>query len=830
MIDNLLGSLDYTAKLPTDIKVNTDLPKFRDLTPVNINNLLADNQKDDQLSFDDLLRRNEQKYGRTEELNKPYFINRYEYERYINSDKDNGSFFNWKPNPIFKNPLYFDNEELNAQQQSGLRQFINGTSKALPSMISSFVEGLNPIPGTKEGEFQKWIHDWSKQLEYTHPNYYSKQEKDNPFAISTILDGNFWGDKVLKNAGFTIGAIGGVLAWDAAISAATLGSGTAPATAIAIGKGISMISKRFSTAQKLINGVNEASMVGKAIKSSNLAYEGLKNYSLGQKALTYSKLGFLNYVGSNSEASIEGYEGLESLNDELISEFIKREGRKPEDFEYANMKDIARQMANTRYSMNLPLLMITNAIEFGSLFSPSKLLTTGGIGFGERLATDAAGKIFKRGFKDFTVLEKLGYSVTNPLVKNFLAESFQEGTQYSIEKATRDLGFKKFQNPNFRVGLSEYMESQALGIKKTFSETEGLESMLIGGITGAITTGFTSSWDKFISKQSEKESKILDETINEYNTLTEEGILDSKYFKDYMTRVVERDQMNFDGTLTHLTIEAQIQKAIEDKNVFAFKALQHDKLFNLVSLATRLDKLDAFKLKIEQLRGLSTEELAQNLGIQNLDEEQIKRLSGVIDEYVDLVQNKVEQMSDIIKVVNNSLINNFDPEKDELKFHAFNDLKNTFAFQLSNISDIKGRISEEMDNLLSDKMNPLSESLINTLLGQEESEQTLIIDDFTKNFVSEKGFDLSILDNKYAKPYIEQLNALNSEISTLNLSIESAKAAKLPYEGYKSKLNQKKKQLADFVEFLSEFNNKIQTFSETLKNSQDFTEASNIDA
>ena len=134
-------------------------------------------------------------------------------------------------------------------------------------------------------------------------------------------------------------------------------------------------------------------------------------------------------------------------------------------------------------------------------------------------------------------------------------------------------------------------------------------------------------------------------------------------------------------------------------------------------------------MKIEQLRELSVEELAQNLGIQNLDEEQTKKLSGIIDEYVDLVQNKVEQMSDIIKVVNNSLINNFDPDKDGLKFHAFNDLKNTFAFQLSNISDIKGRISEEMDNLLSDKMNPLSESLINTLLGQEESEQTLIIDE-----------------------------------------------------------------------------------------------------
>lgn len=37
-------------------------------------------------------------------------------------------------------------------------------------------------------------------------------------------------------------------------------------------------------------------------------------------------------------------------------------------------------------------------------------------------------------------------------------------------------------------------------------------------------------------------------------------------------------------------------------------------------------------------------------------------------------------MSDIIKVVNNSLINNFDPEKDELKFHAFNDLKTLLHF------------------------------------------------------------------------------------------------------------------------------------------------------
>jgi hypothetical protein len=45
-----------------------------------------------------------------------------------------------------------------------------------------------------------------------------------------------------------------------------------------------------------------------------------------------------------------------------------------------------------------------------------------------------------------------------------------------------------------------------------------------------------------------------------------------------------------------------MQQAIKDKNAFAFKALQHDKLFNLISLATKLGKVDAFKLKIDQLK------------------------------------------------------------------------------------------------------------------------------------------------------------------------------------------------------------------------------------
>jgi hypothetical protein len=43
--------------------------------------------------------------------------------------------------------------------------------------------------------------------------------------------------------------------------------------------------------------------------------------------------------------------------------------------------------------------MITNAIEFGTLFSPSKIIRTGGIGFGERIGANEAGQLFQRGLK-----------------------------------------------------------------------------------------------------------------------------------------------------------------------------------------------------------------------------------------------------------------------------------------------------------------------------------------------------------------------------------------------------------------------------------------------
>ena len=71
--------------------------------------------------------------------------------------------------------------------------------------------------------------------------------------------------------------------------------------------------------------------------------------------------------------------------------------------------------------------------------------------------------------------------------------------------------------------------------------------------------------------------------IDKYNELTKEGILNSEDFKEYISLAAERDQINFDGTLTHTILDAQMQQAIEDKNIFAYKGLQHEMLYNSIN-------------------------------------------------------------------------------------------------------------------------------------------------------------------------------------------------------------------------------------------------------
>src|SRR5690606_17225742 len=94
------------------------------------------------------------------------------------------------------------------------------------------------IEAFEEDALFPWIQEALTAIEDKFPNYYTSLERNrsdwvNAFSPTGAM--NFWGDKVIKNIGFTIGGLASGLVVDSAINLATLGTAS-PVTFIAAAK------------------------------------------------------------------------------------------------------------------------------------------------------------------------------------------------------------------------------------------------------------------------------------------------------------------------------------------------------------------------------------------------------------------------------------------------------------------------------------------------------------------------------------------------------------------------------------------------------------------
>ena len=168
-----------------------------------------------------------------------------------------------------------DLENIYGLQQSWTDQLANGVIKMGGIGVGTFLQSFATIPNTisaiKNGKlsnlsggvdgYEAAIDNWTKNLEDIFPNYYTREEQKHPYlAMLPFAPGsaNFWGDKVIKNLGFTAGAIGGAIAQDAAIGLVTEGIGAIPLVAGQIGKASLFLNKLLQT-QSLLGTLRERS-------------------------------------------------------------------------------------------------------------------------------------------------------------------------------------------------------------------------------------------------------------------------------------------------------------------------------------------------------------------------------------------------------------------------------------------------------------------------------------------------------------------------------------------------------------------------------------------
>jgi len=613
-----------------------------------------------------------------------------------------------------------DLENIYSLNQPWYTQLGNATAKFFATGIGTFAQSFATIPNTvaaikngslselsgKDG-YESDIDLWLKNLEDTFPNYVSRWEREHPYrSMIPFMRGsaNFWGDKVLKNLGFTAGAIGGALVQDAAVAYVTGGIGEIPLIANQIGRASLYLNKLFTGTNKLDKVLDTARALGKSERFiDNLS--DLGRAAAATKLNSGFRYGLTVYGSARTEAAVEARDSYRQVRDELINQYRSENGgMEPQGVALDEIEAYATDAMNTRFGANMALLTVSNAVQFGSLFKSFTNASKGVPGTIER-SLDDAGRIglaegsldvFER--KAITGVGAKVWDSVKPTLKNVLAEGvYEEGGQYAVEKGTYDYYTRKYKNlkdPKNRETwntLNEALISTNKGLAEQFGSSAGIEQMIIGGLSAVITGGITGRIQKAMGEPTKDQR--LQSTINVLNRYGLTGILQDQY----------------SNTLSSANNVREMEDAAKSGNIFRYKNLKHDQFFGFVSSRIPAGMHDVTIEQLEMLKDLDKEQFEKTFGM-DFNESSKK----TVNEYVDSLIEKANEIKDTYESVNFTFKNPFvshinptteDQLEENFKFDTYNDWKNNLVYYASVAPDVRDRLNNIQNSLSA--INPL---------------------------------------------------------------------------------------------------------------------------
>ena len=625
-----------------------------------------------------------------------------------------------------------DLENVYGIQQPWYNQMGNATAKFFATGIGTFAQGFATIPNTvaaiKNGSFSELsgkdgyeadIDIWLKNLEDTFPNYVSRWEKEHPYrSMVPFMRGsaNFWGDKVLKNLGFTAGAIGSALVQDAAVAYVTGGLGEIPLIANQLGRASLYLNKLFTGTNNLDKVLDTARALGKSEKLIDNITD-LGRAAAATKLANGFRYGLTLYGSARTEGAVESRDSYRQVRDELINQYKSENGgAEPQDAALSEIENYATDAMNVRFGSNMALLTVSNALQFGTLFKSFTNMSKGVPGSIERTLEDAGRIGLTQGSLD--VFEKkaisgLGAKVwdaVKPSLKNVLVEGvYEEGGQYAVEKGTYDYYTRKYKNlkdPNNRENwntLNEAVISTNKGLAEQFGSSLGIEQMLIGGISALITGGVTGRIQR--AKGEPTKDQRLQSTINILNRYGLTGILQDQY----------------SNTLNSAGNAREMQEAAKSGNIFKYKNLKHNQFFGFVSSRVPSDLHDVTIEQLNMLKDLDKAEFEKTFGMDFTESNK-----STVVEYVDSLIDKANGIKDMYDSVNFTFKNPFNsylnPTEDEIeenfKYDTYNDWKTNLVYYASVAPDVNNRLNNIQNDLAA--INPLlSNDTVSSLTNRE---------------------------------------------------------------------------------------------------------------
>ena len=484
-----------------------------------------------------------------------------------------------------------DNEEVYAQGQAWTNKMVNGVGKGLlltgTTFLQSTVGLVNGLAtAIKDGraasfydnEFNRKIDAINKEAEENWlPNYYSQAEKDaNWYSPSKIFSANFFFDGIIKNLGFAAGAAlsGGV--YSAALKSLPLTS-----KLFASGKAAQALA---ATEEGLLAADKAAGTFGKVKALSDKFVTGYSSLNSGGRAVVAG-------LATTGEAGFEAFNNAKEFRENKIREYkANHSGLDPTEEELAEINQLADQVGNSSFLLNVGLLSATNYIQFPKILGSSARLEKGIVS----AATKEIGEVVKDAAGNLMVAparygKVLGFIKKAAPYTFSASEAFEEGAQFAVSSATQD-----YYNKKYKGEATSFLDSLTEGVSKTLTTNEGMENLLIGGLSGAL---MTSRGRYLEGREKTKDTAAFVEQANKWK------------ISDFTKETI--DSVNR-GT----AIQEERARYLQQGDTLMSKDAERDYIINYLTPRIKYGRFDLVKSDIADLRLLSSTDEGFNQLVQ----------------------------------------------------------------------------------------------------------------------------------------------------------------------------------------------------------------------
>jgi len=484
-----------------------------------------------------------------------------------------------------------DNEEVYAQGQAWTDKMVNGVGKGLLLTGTTFLQstvGLVNGLGTAlvdgraasfyDNDMNRSLDALNKEAEENWlPNYYSQAERDaNWYSPTKLLSANFFWDGIIKNLGFAAGA-----ALSGQVFSSVLKSIPLTSKLFASGKAAQALS---ATEEGLLAADKAAGTFGKVKALSDKFVTGYASMNAGGRAVVAG-------LATTGEAGFEAFNNAKEFREKKIAEYrATHSGLDPTEQELGEINQLADEVGNSSFLLNTGLLTATNYIQFPKILGSSARLEKGLASAATKeineVAKDAAGNLIVAPARYGKVL---GFVKKAAPYAFSTSEAFEEGAQFAISSATQD-----YYNKKYKGDATSFLDSLTEGVSKTLTTNEGMENILIGGLSGALMMGR----GKYLTeKEKTKDTAAFVEQANKWK------------LSDFSKETI--DSVNR-GT----AIQEERERYLQQGDTLMSKEAERDYIINYLTPRIKYGRLDLVKSDIADLKLLAATDEGFNQLVQ----------------------------------------------------------------------------------------------------------------------------------------------------------------------------------------------------------------------